>query len=305
MSCGRIRRLFSVYMDEQTTERERLRVGLHLTHCRDCRKRLEELRSFRLALQASPRAVVPAEFSAGWRFRLRQEAMMPQAKPGMDWSRRVLILAPAAACILLVATGFAILLPRLSGRGVVPVPSRKMQAVQPRTLAAERSPQTAGAPESKQPSLVPGPSVDWTGQAPAAAPTDDAAGPALDQGGGYSATNDYRNTPVPPGSMAASAGESAARSGSGSAALGANKTMLERPVPITGSWRVWLTSVGPRPAAIKRVLVEKGLLRRADNSTALDAPFLLCQGLAYSEAQDLAQRLQEAGARTIVELMPR
>jgi len=134
--------------------------------------------------------------------------------------------------------------------------------------------------------------------------TDDAAGGLQDQGADYNKANDTRIAPAVPGSLSA-AGGSSARTGSGSAALGANKAMSDGPTLLTGSWRVWLTSVGPRPSAIKRVLVEKGLLRQMDKTTALDAPFLLCQGLAYSEAQDLAQRFQEAGARTIVELMPR
>lgn len=304
MRCGRIRRLLSVYVDEQTMERERLRVGLHLTHCRDCRKRLEELRLFRLTLQASPRAVVPAEFSAAWRARLRQEAVPVQSKPVAGWSRRVLFLAPVAASILLVVTGLAILLPRLPGRGVVSEPRRKMQAVQPQTLMAERSPQTAQASEAWPPASDQNPSASLSPQAPAALPTDNAEGPALNQGGGFGAAGVHGNDSARPGSKAASTGESAVRTGSAPAALGLNKALTERPAPLTGSWRVWLTSVGPHPSAIRRVLVEKGLLRQTDDYTALDAPFLLCQGQAYSEAQDLAQLLQEAGARTIVELMP-
>ena len=295
MNCIAIRRLLSAYIDDQTTDKERLTVGLHLSRCHECRQRHEELRRLRLALLGTPRVPVPADFAAGWRAGIRRE--IPQRKPARRiWPVGVLGAIPAAACLILIATGLAIFHPfyergqsidRAKGfvskelaSSATPAQDRDQAVVQERIM-------------EKPPGSRPAPSVK--ARVPVAeAPISDKAGDIL-----------TRAAPAPDMSRAATAlvGEGTGRAASTGTRSASGAETAGQAV-VDGSWRIWLTSIGPRPTDLKRALAEAELLRGIGDMTSLDVPLLLKAGLSFSVAQELAQRLEEAGGHVLVELVP-
>jgi len=298
MNCHRVCHLLSAYTDEQTSKRERLLIGLHLTRCPRCRIRFSEVRHLRLALLATPGVAVPAGFSAGWRVRLRQEQDGTTRRPGKSWSRLILATAPAAACLLLLATGLMLFFPRLhEGEPLDLRPQKQTQIAQriERSLppASVGDAATAASPPSPSPSPAPPAQAEITPR------------PSLDKGLSYDTQGKASVTSAAeePRTKAAPASEGLLRSAAG----GPPRTGLvetDTRVSVEGSWRVWLTVLGPRPSAIRRVLAEKGMTR-AVSRMMLDGPLLLRQGLTYTEAHELAQCLEEAGGRAVVELVPR
>lgn len=300
MRCGRMRRLLSAYMDERIPAGARMAAGLHLSRCPDCRRRFEELRRFRLALLESARVEAPAGFAVGWRSALRREAERPAPARRRTRSLGAARWVPAAACLLLMA-GVAVLLRPLQNRYA------NLPQASPPTLKAARLAPSAAPPPPK-PSAAPpvrpqAPAMASSGAAErGAASAAESAGlggapvfsvDAARRGAGNGAASQSRLAGGAEGSRIKSALPPAARKPSAAA---------EGAYAMEGTWRVWLVSVGSRPAAIQDVLADAGFSSSLLGRIPLDVPWLVCQGLSYGSAQDLARRLEDAGGRAAVEL---
>ncbi len=294
MRCGGVRRLLSAYADDQTNDKERLAVGLHLSRCHECRQRYEERRRFRLALLSTPRMIPPPEFSAAWRARIRKEGQAARTQARRPWLTGIAAIVPAAACLVLLLTGLAVFLPRdpqagtesgkekrgptrVAARTEAPPASRELA---PKARATEPARgETGGTPGSAGPSMAPG-----------------SRQPSTMSGSGLT-----RAAGTPAGDASTRALLSSPPLTVGSSDSAEDRQALAP----DGLWRLWLTTIGPRPASLKRALVEAGLLPGVSDLDSLDVPLLLREGLSYSAAHELAQRLEEAGAHVLVELTPR
>lgn len=300
MNCIGVRRRLSAYTDEQTTAREHLAIGLHLSNCQACRRRFEEMRGIRLALLGMPRVPVPQEFTQGWRARIRREtpaAALPKRRP---WVLAAAAAVPAAACVILALAGVALFLPRSQrGAEIARPPDGQARAL----TAAKAFPAPSEGRSLK--STTPAPEAAMSARVPA---------PEAEHGFGAPGDTSRRETatgkaPSGVGSEAAAPqpmGESPRAGWSGAAtaprALGIDAGRALAP---DGMWRVWLVAVGPRQAALVRAMVSAGLLSPRAVHTSLEAPMLLREGLSYSAAQEMKQMLEEAGGQIVIELVTR
>lgn len=308
MNCRRIRRLLSAYLDAKSTVRERRLVGLHLECCEECSRTLADMRRFRQSLLGTPNLAVPAEFSQAWRARLRQERLHVAAKPEPNrrFRRFALAAAPAAACVLVMLLGVAILRPRIPVTQEEPVqePGERLLA----SIPEEKTPVDDLAPKH----WAVGPPIDLKPQQSQAMPFGTTAeGVPEINGGGFASAGGGDGLPD-------SGTENGSRPASGPPTAAATRSAESRspkPAPsepatrdreanLTGTWRVWLLAVGPRPASLKRALVEAGVIAGSDDPSALDVPMLLSQGMDYTAANEMALRIEDAGGRAMVELAP-
>ena len=108
MDCRDVRRLADAYVSDQVLVETAQAVSAHLDHCPPCRAEVEGLRrlraSVRSAVQSATGTPMRAEFAAGLRDRLRDEAArQPAAR-----SPRRLWLALAASALLAVGAGVGV-----------------------------------------------------------------------------------------------------------------------------------------------------------------------------------------------------
>lgn len=296
MNCHGMRRLLSAYADEEVTADERQAIALHLSVCADCRRICADLRELRAALLGMEPAPVPLEFSAGWRAAIRRERPAAGTDvPWRAWIGRLRWAIPAAACLLL-ALGLAA---RLTGEIRRPnhgADRQRLLSLAPESEPAEKavSRNEPGRQAEKSPAVErPASSAEDQEQEPESpGPGTEGARAAAESS---SAATRFASTEAP---VAPRAGLTASPFGADSAS-GSDRAVPE------GSWRVWLTSVGARRAALARALVDAGVLPPAAEQAALDVPMLLREGLSYAAAQEIAQAVEEAGGHATVELMSR
>lgn len=289
MSCRKVRSLLSPYLDEETNERERLMVGMHLARCSECRRLFSQMRGMRLLLLATPRLPVAEEFARGWRARLREEEV-PFPIPRRPW-----FLVPALACLVFLLACFVLIRPwslppalelgslkRLPGHERVAEPS----PVPSTERGVEASPDAGAASGGEETSAPPRRKITAT---PRISRFEKAPPPAEE------------NTTTPAAASEIRADDGGAKD-VGEAADSTARSMARDLGD--GTFRVWLLAVGPRPAELRRVLAEEGLLRPGQEAMVLEVPLLLRQGLSHDEAQELAGRLEGAGGRVRLEFVP-
>lgn len=288
MSCRKVRRLLSPYLDEETTERERLMVGMHLSRCSECRRLFSQMRGMRLLLLATPRLPVAEEFARGWRARLREEKGVPSSS-----SRRPWFFVPALACLALLLACLVLIRP-WSVPPALELGSLKRVPAPEGIAKPSPAPSTEGGGEAEPSPAAGAPSRD---EKTAASPRKIALPPRASES--EKALDLRKGNAAPPEASEALPAEEGTAKSVGAAADSPAEGMED------GSWRVWLLAVGPRPAELRRVLAEEGLLGPGQEAMALEVPLLLRQGLNHEEAQGLVERLESAGGRVRLEFVPR
>ena len=279
-------------MDEKCSAKERMAIGLHMSCCWACRERYTEMRRFRLAMLSEAKAHVPAEFTQAWRAGIRREQFKrAQAGNRRRWFFRFGMLAPAAACVILIATG-AVLLNRLpwqkqgaaKGTAVAITQPHAKQPVQNQTTSTPRITSADPAVEANtEPPQLPAQSTPDRQTAAEPIKSADAGSPGVHA---LAAEN------VQP--------EAAdfVKAGTSGQSMDASVT----PNRAKGSWRVWLASAGDNSRDFQAVLAAAGI---SPARTAADgSPVVLRDGLDYSSASELSQCLEDAGGHTIIEFVP-
>jgi len=111
MSCRRVNRLLSTYIDDACSPRQRAQVEEHLNNCPECAALLRELRQTIELVSALPRDRTSDDFMAALRPRLRE--LEQTAEPGLlrralQWMLDSQVrwrTATAAALVLVIAVG--------------------------------------------------------------------------------------------------------------------------------------------------------------------------------------------------------
>lgn len=298
MNCHGVKRHLSAYADERIdTKARKAAIALHLSACDNCRASYADLREMRAALLGAERIQAPAEFSGAWRNALRRESLT-QGKPAPKpvWTARLRWAIPAAACLVL-ALGLAV---RLTGEIRRPVPGLEKQrllSLAPEPKASEKAaPREASAKQRANPGEQT-PSVPMAGQE-----ENDSAGAGPSSSDRSGQTGEAAPTITRSASTEAPV---APRAGLTAATPGTDTAPRNDTAVTEGTWRVWLTSVGIHQAPVARALIEANVLPRAAAQAAVDVPMLLREGLSYTEAQRIAQAVEEAGGHATVELMSR
>lgn len=113
VSCSKVRRLLSPYIDERVSARERERVEEHVRTCLECRRELDSLQMTVRLLHRVPTAPPPRSFALGAEFAKRPTGqprllwphpatalVMALRQPGLLWLRPATALAVAVLLFL-------------------------------------------------------------------------------------------------------------------------------------------------------------------------------------------------------------
>lgn len=103
MRCEQIRDLLSPYIDNMTNEKEKQAVEAHILECAECRRELEELQAFCVALKRLDSPSVPADFSQDLHKRLIEENGRVFAAKKLKKPRKTGWIAAGVAGIALTA----------------------------------------------------------------------------------------------------------------------------------------------------------------------------------------------------------
>ena len=117
MSCSRVKKRLSAYMDGELREEWRVQVELHLAACPRCREELERLRDVDRLLFDAPKAAVPPFLASRVAARTRQEVERGAETPWWLPARSPTLGYAVASAVL--AGG--ILLGVQLGRGLAPI----------------------------------------------------------------------------------------------------------------------------------------------------------------------------------------
>lgn len=133
MSCLKVRKLISAYLDHQLAGDENDSVGRHLAICRECGARREQLAKLHVALRGAPAARPPAALAMRLRVLASHERARRLNRRGFagslrHWGTQVQFLfenlmrplaVPFAGGLLSALCLFSMLVPRLAFRAAV------------------------------------------------------------------------------------------------------------------------------------------------------------------------------------------
>jgi len=147
MRCGRVRDMFSSYLEKAMDGRITARFEEHLAACESCRKAYERFSATVSMLDSIPEVEPPADFHASVMAqveRARRAIPAPVRWWSVDWQHVFTIRVPAraaavgAAVVLLFALAFQVFPPLRTGIAGLLVPQKPVQA--PITSVDENAP---------------------------------------------------------------------------------------------------------------------------------------------------------------------